>query len=216
MKRIVAIILLVALTVCSLSSCGEKRGTGASAYAETRDVSERDITFVEICVKYYGKIVVLIDATTAPKTAANFLKLVEEKFYNGLTFHRVIEDFMIQGGDPNADGTGGLDEKIEGEFLYNGFYNDIKHLRGVISMARGQSYNSASCQFFICNADSSHLDYSYAAFGYVVEGMSIVDSITEETAQYGDGNGKISDKSKQAVIKYIKVLKNYTLESISE
>ena len=214
MKRIVAIILLIALTVCSLSSCGEKRGTGASAYAETRDVSERDITFVEICVKYYGKIVVLIDATTAPKTAANFLKLVEEKFYNGLTFHRVIEDFMIQGGAPSDDSK--TPETVEGEFLLNGFVNDLKHLRGVISMARTNDVNSASSQFFICNADSPHLNYYYASFGYVVEGMSVVDSITEATAGYGDSNGMIEDKKQQAVIKYIKVLKNYTLEPISE
>ena len=214
MKRIVAIILLIALTVCSLSSCGEKRGTGASAYAETRDVSERDITFVEICVKYYGKIVVLIDATTAPKTAANFLKLVEEKFYNGLTFHRVIENFMIQGGAPSDDSK--TPETVEGEFLLNGFVNDLKHLRGVISMARTNDVNSASSQFFICNADSPHLNYYYASFGYVVEGMSVVDSITEATAGYGDSNGMIEDKKQQAVIKYIKVLKNYTLEPISE
>lgn len=213
MKRFVSIILLLALSVLLLSSCGEKMGTGGSTYAETRDVSGRDITFVEICVKNHGKMVVLIDATTAPKTAENFLKLVRDGFYDGLTFHRVIEDFMIQGGDPNANGSGGLSEKIEGEFLYNGFYNDLKHLRGVISMARGENFNSASCQFFICNADSPHLDYSYASFGYVVEGMSVVDSITEATAKYGDSNGTINKKRRQAVIKYIKILDDYTLVS---
>ncbi len=213
MKRIIAILLLMALTVCTLTSCGEKRGTGSSAYTETRDISERDITFVEICVKNHGKMVVLIDATTAPKTAANFLKLVKDKFYNGLTFHRVMENFMIQGGAPkNEEET--LDT-VEGEFLLNGFDNDLKHLRGVISMARTNDVNSASSQFFICNADSPHLNYYYASFGYVVEGMSVVDSITEATARYGDSNGMIEDKNQQAVIKYIKILNKYTLEPIS-
>ena len=122
--------------------------------------------------------VVLLDATTAPITVANFLKLVNKGFYNGLTFHRVISNFMIQGGDPKANGTGGSDEDIFGEFLYNGHSNNISHRRGVISMARGDNYNSASSQFFICNADSQYsLDGKYAAFGYVVEGMSVVDAI---------------------------------------
>ena len=210
MKRFVAILLLAALTVCALSSCGEKMGTGGCTYAETRDVSERDIHFVEICVKNYGKMVVLIDATTAPKTAANFLKLVEQGFYDGLTFHRVMENFMIQGGAPKDNKE--TPDTIEGEFLLNGFDNDLKHLRGVISMARTGDVNSASSQFFICNADSPHLNRYYASFGYVVEGMSVVDSITAATAQYGDSNGAISDKSLQAVIKYIKVIDNYILD----
>ena len=214
MKRIIAVLLLVALTVCALSSCGEKMGTGSCTYTETRDVSERDVTFVEICIKNHGKMVVLIDATTAPKTAANFLKLVEEKFYNGLTFHRVIENFMIQGGAPSDDSK--EPETVEGEFLLNGFVNDLKHLRGVISMARTDDVNSASSQFFICNADSPHLNYYYASFGYVVEGMSVVDSVTEATAGYGDSNGMIADKNQQAVIKYIKILDDYELAPISK
>ena len=214
MKRIIAVLLLVALTVCALSSCGEKMGTGSCTYTETRDVRERDVTFVEICIKNHGKMVVLIDATTAPKTAANFLKLVEEKFYNGLTFHRVIENFMIQGGAPSDDSK--EPETVEGEFLLNGFVNDLKHLRGVISMARTDDVNSASSQFFICNADSPHLNYYYASFGYVVEGMSVVDSVTEATAGYGDSNGMIADKNQQAVIKYIKILDDYELAPISK
>lgn len=211
MKRLLAILILTALSVCLLSSCGESMGTGSSEYA-SRDVTGRNISFVEICVKNHGKMVVLIDGTTAPKTAANFLKLVEEGFYNGLTFHRVINNFMIQGGDPEADGTGGLDEKVEGEFLLNGFNNDLKHLRGVISMARGNDVNSASCQFFICNADYPSLNHYYASFGYVVEGMSVVDSITEATAKYGDSNGAIANKKNQAVIKYIKILEDYEFQ----
>ena len=146
----------------------------------------------------------------APITVANFEKLVKEGFYDGLTFHRVIEGFMIQGGDPNADGTGGSDEKIKGEFLYNGYDNPIKHEKGVISMARSSnSYNTASSQFFICNASTykvSSLNYQYAAFGHVVEGLDIVDDITEGTAQYGDSNGTIVNKRFQAVITEMKVI----------
>ena len=209
MKRFLALILTVVILSLTLTSCGEEMGVGACEYASTRSTEGRDIHYVEMCVKYYGKLVILLDATTAPKTVANFLGLVEEGFYDGLTFHRVISDFMIQGGDPEANGSGGLDTKLEGEFLLNGYYNDIEHLRGVISMARSNDLNSASCQFFICNADSPHLDYYYAAFGYVVEGMSVVDEITAETASLGDSNGLISDKRDQAEIKYIKVLENY-------
>ena len=209
MKRIIALILFVSISLFSLVSCGEELGTGACEYKDSRDITGRDIHYVEICVKNYGKMIVLLDATTAPKTVANFLKLVNEGFYDGLTFHRVISDFMIQGGDPEADGTGGLNEKLYGEFLINGHDNDIEHLRGVISMARSNDFNSASCQFFICNATSPHLDYYYAAFGYVVEGLSVVDEITAYTAPYGDSNGLIANKKDQAKIKYIKVLENY-------
>ncbi len=215
MKKLLSIILVFAFVLIlplSLTSCGEKMGTGACERYIDRDIEGRDIHFVEICVKDYGKMVVLLDATTAPITVANFLKLVEDRFYNGLTFHRVMSNFMIQGGDPKANGTGGSDEEIFGEFLANGHSNDISHRRGVISMARSDAYNSASSQFFICNADSQYsLDGKYAAFGYVVEGLSVVDAITSATASLGDKNGTIADKSEQAKIRYIKVLKNYTL-----
>jgi peptidyl-prolyl cis-trans isomerase B (cyclophilin B) len=139
----------------------------------------------------------------------HFLKLVNEGFYDGLTFHRVINEFMIQGGDPNANGTGdykdgdGNKVTIKGEFSSNGHQNDILHLRGVISMARGNDKNSASCQFFICNATSDWLDGEYAAFGYVIDGMSVIDHVTYDTYIYGDANGSISDKTKQAVIESI-------------
>ena len=214
MKKIITLILALTLVLTvplSLASCGEKMGTGSCVYAETRNINGRDIKYVEICVKNYGKMVVLLDRTTAPITVTNFLNLVEDGFYDGLTFHRVIENFMIQGGDPKADGTGGSPNKIYGEFAANGYYNDISHKRGVISMARSTPYNSASSQFFICNADAMYsLDGQYAAFGYVVKGMSVVDEITEKTAPFGYGNdGAIENKKDQAVIKYIKVLDNY-------
>lgn len=217
-------------------------GTGACEYLETRDIAGRDIKYVEMCIEGYGRLVILLDATTAPITVANFISLVESGFYNGLTFHRIITEFMVQGGDPKADGTGGSENEIEGEFKANGHENDISHKYGVISMARAgggasnnYGYNTASSQFFICNADaSSSLDGNYAAFGYVVEGMSVIDRLTREVfpkTDYADyynnwsvdytyntykhyvwqylGNGAISNKTSQPVIKYIKVLDSW-------
>ena len=175
-------------------------------YRDTRDVTGRETVTVKMTVKDLGEVVILLDATTAPKTVANFTKLVSEGFYNGLTFHRVIKNFMVQGGDPDANGTGGSDEEIFGEFSSNGHENDIKHLRGVISMARSNDPNSASSQFFICNADAPHLDGSYAAFGYVLSGLNVIDKITSATAGYGDSNGGIADKTKQAVIEKIEII----------
>ena len=127
-----------------------------------------------------------LDETAAPITAANFKKLVSEGFYDGLTFHRVIPGFMIQGGDPAGNGTGGSKENIKGEFQSNGFKNPIKHTRGVISMARAQDPNSASSQFFIMHADAPHLDGMYAAFGHVTEGMDVVDKIASVKTDFRD------------------------------
>ena len=122
----------------------------------------------------------------APITVENFLKLVGEGFYDGLIFHRVIKDFMIQGGDPTGTGMGGAKEKIKGEFLLNGVANDLRHERGVISMARAQNPNSASSQFFIVHKDSFFLDGQYAAFGRVTEGMDAVDEIAETPTDFSD------------------------------
>ncbi|MBD5129974.1 MAG: peptidylprolyl isomerase [Ruminococcaceae bacterium] len=122
----------------------------------------------------------------APITVENFLKLVKEGFYDGLIFHRVISGFMIQGGDPLGNGTGGAKEKIKGEFLANGVANDIKHERGVISMARSRANDSASSQFFIMHEDAPHLDGSYAAFGRVVEGIETVDEIASVETDFSD------------------------------
>lgn len=123
----------------------------------------------------------------APKTAANFEKLVREGFYDGLTFHRIIPGFMIQGGDPEGTGMGGSSENIPGEFASNGFpQNDLKHERGVISMARSMNPDSASSQFFIMHEDAPHLDGSYAAFGKVVSGMETVDEIANVRTTFGD------------------------------
>lgn len=134
-----------------------------------------------------GKVIKLeLDETAAPKTVANFNKLVSEGFYDGLSFHRIIPGFMIQGGDPVGNGTGGSNENIVGEFASNGFNNPIKHTRGVISMARSMDPNSASSQFFIMHADAPHLDGNYAAFGHVVEGLEVVDEIANTPTDFRD------------------------------
>lgn len=122
----------------------------------------------------------------APITVANFEKLVGEHFYDGIIFHRVIKGFMIQGGDPTGTGMGGSAEKIKGEFLANGVVNNLKHTRGVISMARTAAPNSASSQFFIMHQDAPHLDGQYAAFGKVVEGIEVVDEIASTRVDWND------------------------------
>ena len=136
----------------------------------------------------------------APKTVANFEKLVKEGFYDGLTFHRVIPGFMIQGGDPLGNGMGGSEENIFGEFIRNGFQNNLKHERGVISMARAYDPNSASSQFFIMHADAPHLDGGYAAFGEVVSGIDVVDEIASIPTDYSD-RPKIAVRMKRVYIK---------------
>ena len=136
----------------------------------------------------------------APKTVANFLKLVGEGFYDGLIFHRVIPGFMIQGGDPQGNGMGGSKDNSVGEFKANGFNNPLKHTRGVISMARAYNPNSASSQFFIMHANAPHLDGQYAAFGKVVSGMEVVDEIASIPTDYSD-RPKIAMRMKRVYIK---------------
>ena len=133
-----------------------------------------------------GIIRIELDEENAPITCANFRKLVNSGFYDGLTFHRIIKGFMIQGGDPLGNGTGGSKERIPGEFLSNGYANNLKHTRGVISMARSMHPDSASSQFFIMHQDAPHLDGQYAAFGHVTEGMDVVDAIASVRTGYQD------------------------------
>ena len=128
-------------------------------------------------IKDYGTIKIELDEENAPISSENFKNLVEEGFYDGIIFHRVIGNFMIQGGDPMGIGIGGSGHNIKGEFAANGVNNPIKHKRGTVSMARSQNYNSASSQFFICHVDCAFLDGQYAAFGQVVEGIEVVDKI---------------------------------------
>ena len=147
-----------------------------------------------------GKIEIELSPETAPKTVANFLKLVGEGFYDGLIFHRVIPGFMIQGGDPLGNGMGGAKNKIIGEFRANGYNNTLKHARGVISMARAQDPNSASSQFFIMHKDAPHLDGHYAAFGKVISGMEVVDEIASVPTDFSD-RPKIAMRMKKVYVK---------------
>lgn len=132
---------------------------------------------VQLIIKDHGTLDIELDADAAPITVTNFIKLVQDNFYDGLTFHRIMDGFMMQGGDPLGNGTGGSSETIKGEFADNGVQNDLSHTRGTISMARSSAPDSASSQFFIVQTDSTFLDGSYAAFGHVTEGMEIVDEI---------------------------------------
>lgn len=201
--------LLASLGVASLCLAG--CGSGASGAASTSAASSSAVPsssasscvtsasgeyasgthHATIEVEGYGAIKLELDADVAPVTVANFAKLAGEGFYDGLSFHRIIEGFMAQGGDPNGNGTGGSDVKIVGEFSDNGHPNSISHVRGTISMARSQAYNSASSQFFIMQADTPSLDGQYAAFGHVTEGMDVVDAMCE-AARPTDNNGTIA------------------------
>lgn len=179
----------------SLFGCGEKQ-------TETVEDYEVDFTvthIAEINIKHYGKITVALAGEVAPITVDNFVDLAESGFYDGLTFHRIIEGFMMQGGAGSGAKT------IKGEFAANGVENNIKHERGVISMARADSYNSGSSQFFIMHQDAPHLNGAYAAFGKVIGGLENVDKICTE-AQPIDNNGTIPDAS-QPVIESIKITK---------
>lgn len=159
---------------------------------------------VAITVRDYGTITVELDADAAPITVQNFLDLAGSGFYDGLTFHRIMEGFMIQGGDPEGTGMGGSDKTIKGEFSANGVENPLSHTRGAISMARSSAMDSASSQFFIVQKDSTFLDGQYACFGYVTNGMEVVDAIAAD-AQPTDGNGTIP-ADQQPVIESVKVL----------
>ena len=146
--------------------------------------------FADIDIEGYGVITVKLDQDSAPITTENFVTLAEEGFYDGLTFHRIIAGFMMQGGDPTGTGMGGSDDNIVGEFRINGYSNNLSHTRGAISMARSTDPDSASSQFFIVHEDSTFLDGQYAAFGYVTEGIEVVDRVCDE-ARPVDQNGTI-------------------------
>ena len=161
---------------------------------------------VQIDVQDYGTITAELYGEAAPITVANFVKLVNEGFYDGLTFHRIISGFMIQGGDPLGNGTGGADQDIKGEFAANGWNNPIARERGVLSMARSSAPNSASSQFFIMHQAAPHLDGSYAAFGKVLTGLEVVDAICANTP-VTDGNGTVL-KANQPIITSIRVIEN--------
>ena len=205
MKKIPALALILILCLLCLCSCNEK-SSGNETYGEKFtagigiDTSKHKLHNVEITVKNYGIITLTLDETIAPITVNNFIKLANEGFYDGLTFHRIIEGFMMQGGDPKGDGSGGSPQTIKGEFAINGVKNPLPHVRGVISMARlSYPYDSASSQFFIMHKDYPSLNGSYAAFGWVTSGMEFVDAICEETP-VTDNNGTVSAKKQPEIL----------------
>ncbi|WP_396954434.1 peptidylprolyl isomerase [Niallia sp.] len=162
-----------------LTACGTKDNAPSNEgdKIERKAISSEDYPIVTITMEDDSKIVAELYPDKAPNTVNNFISLINKGFYDGLIFHRVIPDFMIQGGDPNGNGTGDPGYSIKGEFTENGFENDVKHERGVLSMARSQMPDSAGSQFFIMVADAPHLDGQYAPFGKVIEGMDVVDKI---------------------------------------
>ena len=205
MRRKIGMIAAVLLAILAMAGCQKTEDT--STKSETQAESSKDllsgIHHAEIQVKEYGTITVELDADAAPVTVTNFVNLAKDGFYDGLTFHRIMDGFMIQGGDPNGDGTGGADETIKGEFSSNGVENEISHTRGTISMARAQNPDSASSQFFIVHEDSTFLDGEYAAFGHVTSGIEIVDQICKDVPAEDD-NGTVKAEN-QPVIERITV-----------
>lgn len=191
MKKIIFVFIILLL----ISGCSNSR---------TQEEYINKKVNIAIDIQDYGVINLTLDGTVAPITVTNFVKLVEQKFYDGLTFHRIIDGFMIQGGDPNHNGTGGSNQTIKGEFSKNGVINNISHKRGVISMARSDDYDSASSQFFIVHEDSTYLDGSYAAFGYVTSGMEVVDEIVGNVNVLDDNGTTLYED--QPIIKSIKVV----------
>ena len=215
MKKIACAILCILLV--SMAGCAkpnepaqqpsetEAPAAGTEAPESGTEAPESGtVHHIAIDVKNYGTISVELDGIHAPITVNNFISLAKAGFYDGLTFHRIMSGFMIQGGDPKGNGTGGSDKTIKGEFSLNGVDNPLSHTRGAISMARSKDYNSASSQFFIVHEDCTQLDGQYAAFGYVTDGMDIVDKICADTPVV-DNNGTV-EKENQPVITSIKVV----------
>ncbi len=200
-KSIMSIVVaLMVITMCIFAGGCNGQESSSSEQATTKPTS-KPVAVIDI--KDFGKITVELEPDSAPITVENFVKLANEGFYDGLTFHRIINGFMMQGGDPLGTGMGGSDQTIKGEFANNGVQNSLSHTRGAISMARSNDMDSASSQFFIVHQDSTFLDGQYAAFGYVTDGMDIVDKICENTP-VTDNNGTV-EKKNQPVINTITI-----------
>ena len=197
------LIALVVMTMFLLTACGGSGGSDTSGTYTPAELDAESTYYADIDIEGYGVITIELDQEEAPVTCANFVELAESGFYDGLTFHRIIAGFMMQGGDPLGNGTGGSENNIIGEFSSNGIDNDLSHERGVISMARSGDPNSASSQFFICHEDSDFLDGDYAAFGEVTSGIEIVDAVCAD-AEPTDDNGTIPADA-QPVIKTITI-----------
>ncbi len=199
MKKILSVMLSIMLLAGIFSGCSEK------------NVYEEDI-YVNLKLETGESIVMQLFPDVAPMTVKHFIENVEEKYYDGKVFHRAIKGFMIQGGSANGSGVGGSGRTVKGEFKSNGIENNLKHTRGVVSMARANDPNSGSGQFFIMHAKAPHLDGEYAAFGKVVEGMEVVDMIAEMPV--GGPNGDALQE--KPVIESIRVIDNYTPKSTSD
>ena len=199
MSKRCGILILVLSTVLLLTACGSKTAPEPAAKPAG---SAGQLRHAEITVKDYGTIKLELDEGAAPITVANFIQLAQSGFYDGLTFHRIMDGFMIQGGDPDGNGTGGSKETIKGEFAKNGVDNPISHVKGTISMARSNDPNSARSQFFITVADATFLDGSYAAFGRVTEGMEVAEQIAKD-ARPIDSNGTIPPEQQPVIEKIV-------------
>jgi len=207
-KRSLAAALALCMMLLFAAGCSAKYEAGREKQeieSEEPDISEEmgadaAASYTAVMdIADYGTITMELDAAAAPETVANFVSLAQEGFYDGLTFHRIIDGFMIQGGDPNGDGTGGSEQTIKGEFSANGVENTLPHTRGAVSMARSDDYDSASSQFFIVHEDSTYLDGNYAVFGYVTEGMDVVDAICA-AATPTDNNGSIAPEEQPVIV----------------
>jgi len=197
MKKYYQIVLFTVLIVI-LAACGKETAENEDQRTTANYVKEvTENPIVTITMENDEKIVIELEPKTAPNTVANFISLVEDGFYDGLIFHRVIPGFMIQGGDPDGTGMGGPDYAIKGEFTSNGFENTLTHERGVISMARSQDPDSAGSQFFIMTEQATHLDGDYAAFGKVTEGMETVDEIV--AAERAENDKPLEDQKIKTV-----------------
>ena len=206
-KKLFCFLIFALVIGIGVTGCGAKNTEDITSELQEEQDTIEYLTgkhYIEISVKEKGVIRLELDADSAPITVTNFISLVESGFYNGLTFHRVVDGFMIQGGDPQGDGYGGSEVKITGEFSDNGIENPLKHTRGAVSMARSMMPDSASSQFFIVHQDSPDLDGKYAVFGYVTEGMEVVDDICA-TATGQDFNG-ILPAENQPIIESISVI----------
>ncbi len=222
--RIMALILAMTFVLCSCGNTTFTTSTDSKTTAPAGNLSDDNGSFedtpnaddnviaagehphVKFTMANGGSFVMELYPEYAPKTVENFIELVSDGFYDGLTFHRVVEDFMAQGGCPEGTGMGGSSMKIKGEFAINDFeQNTLSHTRGVVSMARSQSYNSASSQFFICYSDATFLDGQYAAFGMVIQGMEVVDSFLEIERTLGN-DGALSKPIEPIVIEKAEVL----------